>query len=177
MPTYFVTVDGEEHQVELQQQQDGLYQMTLDERARQVDARATSGAALSLIIDGVSYDADIELAKGKADDDLTRRLNVRVHGAVVPAEVLDARSRSLREIAGAAGAAGGRQEIIAPMPGKVVKLLVEQGAEVSSGQGLVVVEAMKMENELTSPVDGKVTSISAEAGTAVDGGTVLMIVE
>jgi len=177
MHTYYVTVDGEEHQVELQQLEGDLYQLTMDGQARQVDARSTAGAVLSLLIDGVSYDADIERAKGQLDDDMTRHLNVRVHGAVVPVAVLDARSRSLREIAGAAGAAGGRQEIRSPMPGKVVKVLVELGTVVKAGQGLVVVEAMKMENELTSPIDGKVTKVGAEAGTAVEGGAVLVVVE
>jgi len=177
MPTYFVTVDGEEHKVELTEQREGIYQATLDEQTRQVDARAASGAVLSLLIDGVSYDADIERVKVKADDELAHHLNVRVHSAVIPVEVLDGRSRALRDIAGSAGATSGRQEIVAPMPGKVVKVLVEVGAEVEAGQGLVVVEAMKMENELQSPLAGKVVEIKAETGTTVDGGTVLIIVE
>nr|WP_306414357.1 biotin/lipoyl-containing protein [Corallococcus exiguus] len=71
----------------------------------------------------------------------------------------------------------GRQVILAPMPGKVVKVLVAVGEEVKEGQGLVVVEAMKMENELKSPKAGKVTEVFAKEGTAVENNAKLVVVE
>lgn len=71
----------------------------------------------------------------------------------------------------------GRQTIAAPMPGKVIRLLVAEGAEVHRGQGLVVIEAMKMQNELKSPKDGRVVSLPAEEGAAVGAGQVLAVVE
>ncbi|HYI97650.1 MAG TPA: biotin/lipoyl-containing protein [Bryobacteraceae bacterium] len=71
----------------------------------------------------------------------------------------------------------GRQTITAPMPGKVIRLLVAEGEEVRRGQGLVVIEAMKMQNELKSPKDGRVTSLPAEEGAAVGAGQVLAVVE
>ena len=67
--------------------------------------------------------------------------------------------------------------ISSPMPGKVVAVLVEEGQEVEEGQGLVVVEAMKMENELQSPRAGVVKGLSAEEGVAVDGGASLCTIE
>ena len=81
-----------------------------------------------------------------------------------------------RNPAGAEGAAG-PTAIKSPMPGKVVSVLVQDGQEVKKGDGLVVVEAMKMENELKSPKDGIVKEITAVEGAAVDGGVCLCIVE
>jgi biotin carboxyl carrier protein len=71
----------------------------------------------------------------------------------------------------------GVAEITAPMPGKVVRLLVEEGAEVKTGDGIVVVEAMKMQNEMKSPKDGVVKELRAVAGDTVNGGDVLAIIE
>lgn len=71
----------------------------------------------------------------------------------------------------------GTAKIVSPMPGKVVRVLVEQGAEVAAGDGIVVVEAMKMQNELKSPKQGVVASINAEVGATVNAGDVLAVVE
>lgn len=177
MTSYFVTVEGEEHEVILEPGDDGRFQMTLDGVTRQVDAEATCGDVVSLLIDNISYDADIEVRPSKKQDDMASHLNVRVHSSVFPLSVLDARSRALQEIAGSNAAQSGRQEITAPMPGKVVKLLVKAGDKVTAGQGLVVVEAMKMENEIQSPQDGTITDIQATTGSAVEAGAALMVIE
>ena len=71
----------------------------------------------------------------------------------------------------------GIAEIVAPMPGKVVRLLVEAGAEIKTGDGVIVVEAMKMQNEMKSPKDGIVKEIRAAAGDTVNGGEVLAVIE
>ena len=71
----------------------------------------------------------------------------------------------------------GTAEIIAPMPGKVVRVLVETGQEVAAGTGIVVVEAMKMQNEMKAPRAGVVTSIKAEAGDTVEAGSLLAVIE
>lgn len=71
----------------------------------------------------------------------------------------------------------GRQNITAPMPGKVVRVLVEEGATVEQGQGLVVVEAMKMQNEMKAPKSGKVIALAARAGSSVAAGQVLVTLE
>jgi biotin carboxyl carrier protein len=73
--------------------------------------------------------------------------------------------------------AHGTAEIVSPMPGKVVRILVEQGAQVEPGDGIVVVEAMKMQNELKSPKAGIVSSINAEEGATVSAGDVLALIE
>lgn len=71
----------------------------------------------------------------------------------------------------------GRQQIVAPMPGKVIRLLVKAGDEVEAGQGLVVVEAMKMQNEIRSPKKGKVERLQAKEGQAVNAGEILAWVD
>jgi biotin carboxyl carrier protein len=177
MTTYYVSANGQEHAIELQPQDNGTYVLALDGRPRRVDVRPVAGDLLSLLIDGVSYDVDVERGKPKDADDLATHVNVRVHGAVVSAAVLDARRRGLRELASQTQHKGGRQEVCAPMPGKVVKLLVDKGAAVKAGQGLIVVEAMKMENEIQSPGDGTVVDVRAQAGVAVESGAVLLVVE
>ncbi len=177
MPTYYVTHDGEEHRVDLEPADAGSYAMTLDGVPHQVDARPVNGDLLSMLIDGVSYDVDLEHGRAVKGDELATRLNVKVHDAVLEVEVLDERRRNLRDLASSAAAGGGRQEIQAPMPGKVIKYLVKPGDTVSTGQGLVVIEAMKMENEITSPGDGEVQELRVEAGSAVEAGMVLLVVE
>jgi biotin carboxyl carrier protein len=101
---------------------------------------------------------------------------VLVRGQVARVDVADERRLRLR--AGSAGfTAEGKQVINAPMPGKVVKVLVKVGDEVKEGQGLVVVEAMKMENELKSPKAGKVVELLAKEGTTVENNAKLVVVE
>jgi biotin carboxyl carrier protein len=89
--------------------------------------------------------------------------------------VVDRRRRE-RARPGAAAAAG-EQRVHAPMPGRVVRILVKPGDEVALRQGLIVVEAMKMENELTSPKAGRVREIAVTEGTSVEAGRLLVVVE
>ena len=93
----------------------------------------------------------------------------------MPVEVRD--PRSLRSRQGGAQDEKGPRKIVAPMPGRVVRLLVAEGAEVEAGQGIVVVEAMKMQNEIKSPKKGMVKKITASEGAAVNSGDVLAVVE
>lgn len=78
---------------------------------------------------------------------------------------------------GGAEGAQGRAQITAPMPGKVVRLLVAVGDEVVAGRPVVVVEAMKMQNELKAPRDGRVTSVRVEKDQSVNAGTILLVIE
>jgi biotin carboxyl carrier protein len=117
----------------------------------------------SLIIGGRSY----RVTRGAAGD-------MMVNGAPLAVEVYD--RRSLRGRAGG-GTSHGRQNICAPMPGKIVRVLVAAGDAVVAGQGLVVVEAMKMQNEMKSPKTGRVVAVRTQADAAVSPGEVLMVVE
>lgn len=89
-------------------------------------------------------------------------------------EALDERSRVIRALAGASGRAKGPAHLIAPMPGLVVRVAVKEGDPVRAGQGLVVMEAMKMENELRAPQAGTVGQVHVAAGDRVEKGTTLV---
>jgi pyruvate carboxylase subunit B len=95
-------------------------------------------------------------------------------GELLRAEVVDERTRALETLTGRGHGAGGLHSVRAPMPGLVLRVETEAGATVRAGQGLVVLEAMKMENELSSPVAGTVTAIRAVPGQPVEKGTVLI---
>ena len=85
--------------------------------------------------------------------------------------------KRLRSAAAAGMHAGGAARLVAPMPGKIVRVLTQVGAEVEAGDGLIVVEAMKMQNEMKSPKAGKITAINVEVGATVNGGDVLAVIE
>ncbi len=89
-------------------------------------------------------------------------------------EALDERARAIRSLAGAGGKAAGPAALVAPMPGLVVRVLVGAGDRVQAGQGVVVIEAMKMENELRAPNPGIVRAVPVSAGSAVEKGTLLV---
>ena len=178
MARYYVTLDGSEHVVELEQLAPCQFKVVLDGAERHIDACTPRPDTISLLIDGRSHDVAIErVAARERSETLAARCNVRLQSLVIPVEVLDERRHNLRAVAGDTAVASGRCEIIAPMPGKVVKLLVERGARVEAGQGVVVVEAMKMENEIKCPGAGTVVDVRAQPGQAVDRGTLLLVVE
>jgi biotin carboxyl carrier protein len=102
------------------------------------------------------------------------RLLVHVDGYTVPVSVLAPGRR--RSASGGAEGAAGPAAIVAPMPGRIVKVLVAPGDVVTARQGLVVVEAMKMENELRAPRDGTVVEVRAREGAPVDANVVLVVI-
>jgi pyruvate carboxylase subunit B len=95
-------------------------------------------------------------------------------GEAVEVEVLDERTRHIRTLVGAAKVQAGGGAVKAPMPGLVARVLVERGQTVAAGMGLVVLEAMKMENELKAPGAGVVETIAAKPGQVVEKGQVLV---
>jgi biotin carboxyl carrier protein len=137
-------------------------------RVLDLDAVHLRGLSLSLLENGKSWSCDIEPGKDG-------KVAVLVGGEVHPLELLDERRLRLRRATGKFSL-DGPQRIDAPMPGKVVRVLVKAGDEVTEGQGLVVIEAMKMENELKSPKAGKVTELHAVEGAAVESGAKLAVV-
>ncbi|HEY3354149.1 MAG TPA: biotin/lipoyl-containing protein [Polyangia bacterium] len=144
----------------------GQVEVTIDGRSRVVDACSLGGASWSLIVDGAAALIDLE---GDGAD-----LTVHVGDVTVPVRLIDARRQLLMQAAAQRGGAkAGPLEVRSPMPGKVVKVLVAPGAAVTAGQGLVVVEAMKMENEMRAPRDGTVEKVAVREGQAVDAGETL----
>jgi len=105
------------------------------------------------------------------------RYTIWVDGFRHEVEALDERLRAIRELAGASAGPVGPAPLLAPMPGMIVRVNVQVGDRVDPGQGLVVMEAMKMENELRSSSAGVVKAIRATPGTAVERGAVLVELE
>jgi biotin carboxyl carrier protein len=102
---------------------------------------------------------------------------VTIAGVRVEIEALDARARAVRSFAASAATASGPDPVRAPMPGMVVRVLVAPGDVVRAGDGLVIMEAMKMENELRAKSAGRVRAVLAAPGTAVEKGAVLVTLE
>jgi pyruvate carboxylase subunit B len=92
-------------------------------------------------------------------------------------EALDERSRAIRELSGASSAPSGPAPLVAPMPGMIVRIAVQVGDAVQAGQSLIVMEAMKMENELRASTAGTVKAVLAQTGAAVEKGAILLELE
>jgi pyruvate carboxylase subunit B len=105
------------------------------------------------------------------------RYTLWVDGYRFDVEALDERTRSIRDLSAANTAPTGPAPVLAPMPGLIVRVNVSPGDVVEAGQGVIVMEAMKMENELRATSSGKVKSVEVTPGTAVEKGTVLVALE
>jgi biotin carboxyl carrier protein len=146
------------------QRNSGRWQISLDGTALDADAVEIAPNVFSILLNGESFEVRIAPA---IDGKLT--LQTRHHEFI--AEVLDPRAwRGRRH---GALEAEGRQQIVAPMPGKIVRLLVKAGDRVEAGQGLLVIEAMKMQNEVRSPKTGTVERLLAKEGQPVNAGEIL----
>ena len=144
------------------------YRVTIDGRERVVDARDLGQRVWSVIDEqGRAHLADLDGAPG---DGL-----VTVGGHSFPYQLVDAR-RAVAAGLGGRRESSGPQAVKAPMPGRVVKLLVKPGDEVTAGQGVLIVEAMKMENELKAPRAGKVAEVKVKEGQAVESGESLVTI-
>jgi biotin carboxyl carrier protein len=164
---YTAIAGGEERIVEVTASGTG-YRVSIGDEVLEIDAVRLQGLSLSLLVGTRSYRCDIEPGRDG-------RISVLVNGDAHPLEILDERKLRMRRASGKFSLEG-PQRVDAPMPGKVVRVLVKVGDEVQEGQGLVVVEAMKMENELKSPKAGKVTELRAVEGAAVESGAKLVVV-
>jgi biotin carboxyl carrier protein len=105
------------------------------------------------------------------------RYTLWLDGFTFEVEALDERTRAIHDLAGNRGTAAGPAPLIAPMPGLVVRVNVQPGDQVSPGQGLVIIEAMKMENELRAQAAGRVKAVPVAPGTVVEKGALLVELE
>jgi len=159
------TVDGRTIRVEVRGG-DGRYVVTLDDRTLEVDHQETGAHFVSLLIGGRSYEAGLEKRPDGYNVVLAEdALHVELSGA------------SRASAAAPRKAEAGPARIVAPMPGRLVRVLVEPGQQVGAGDGLVVMEAMKMENELRSPRAGRIADLLVREGQAVETGALLVVVE
>ena len=176
-----------------------LLHVTLDGATHVVDARRVSDSALSLLVRNGKGDVpvrsiDASFAVQAPAGRLVRRslgegggpgaggsdFDVYLEGRAIAVQVQPSnglRDRGGASTPGTAQAGSGPQRVTSPMPGKIVRLLVKTGDQVQAKQGLVVVEAMKMENELRAARDGRVRELSVTEGQSVDAGAVLLVVD
>jgi len=163
---------------------------SVDGKVSEVDI-AVEGSSVKASIDGRSYELRIDsLDDGKAllfcgdrvfdcrilkKESRSERYEIHVGRLSVDLTLSDPKVLSASQTSGSLSEAV--VQIVAPMPGKVVRVLIEKGAEVEADQGILVVEAMKMQNELRSPKDGIVTTLNVSEGATVNAGDVLAIIE
>ncbi len=160
---WFVTVGERTFEVEL-----GPDGVLVDGTPMETDLAHVEGTGLhSLMLDGASY-------RLLASRDRGGTWELHLRGRRYRAEAIDERTRVIREMTGAPSGPGGPKPIRAPMPGLVVKVEVEEGDAVEAGRGMVIVEAMKMENELKAEVAGVVARIHVEPGQAVEKDQILV---
>jgi biotin carboxyl carrier protein len=130
------------------------------------DAVEVATGTYSVLVDGHSFEIRVEPTHG----------GLRVHAGAQEFAVSIDDPRAWRKRRGSALEAEGRQDVLAPMPGKVVRLLAKQGDDVEAGQGLFVVEAMKMQNEIRSPKKGTLEKLLVTEGQVVNAGEALAVV-
>ncbi|TMQ65637.1 MAG: hypothetical protein E6K79_04745 [Candidatus Eisenbacteria bacterium] len=159
-----LTRDGREHQVEVEPSGAG-FTVTLDGREHRVEG--SFGRVMRAWIDHRPVEASVH----REGLDIVVELDGRSY-AFRPRD-----PRAPKLARRRAGADLTRGEVHAPMPGLIVDVLVEKGADVEAGQPVVIVEAMKMQNELVAPLKGRVTRISVEPGAAVETGQLLIAIQ
>ncbi len=163
---YFVEIGSRMVEVEL-----GPHGVRLDGEETVADLAEVDGTEVrTLLLDGRSH----WILASRNEGGLW---NLHLPGRRVQARVMDERTRAIREMTGGKAAAQGPAALKAPMPGLVVKVEVEEGDEIFPGQGLVIVEAMKMENELKAETHARVKAVKARPGEAVEKDQVLLELE
>ena len=145
---------------------DGRYRITIGEEAWEVDARLTAQGIYSLLVDGVSYVADVVDRDGACVVD--------VGGELYEITVEEQTRHIIRTRGGAAGGSRSRT-LTAPLPGKISRVAVRLGDAVAAGDTLLVIEAMKMENEFKAGAAGTVAEVRVQPGQAVNAGDVLIV--
>jgi biotin carboxyl carrier protein len=157
--------------IEIELPEDAAGMALIDGRAAAIDWREfPNGKGGSLLLNGKSFTIELEREGGE--------YRIQTAGHDLKATVTDERQEALLKLIGAAArpktAAG---ELHAPMPGLIVRIHPAAGEAVKSGAGVMVIEAMKMENELKAPIDGVVESIRVNAGQVVEKGQLLMVIK
>jgi biotin carboxyl carrier protein len=160
-------VDGRALRVEVTRA-NGRFAVTLAGRPMEIDFVSTDRHFASLLVAGHSYEVALEPRTGG--------YAVFLQGDVLEVQLQDA-SSAARAPAAADTPRGGPARVQAPMPGKIVRVLASVGQEVTNGQGLVVMEAMKMENELRAARAGRVREVRVAEGEAVETGALLVVLE
>jgi biotin carboxyl carrier protein len=164
-----VEIDGDKRELEVQREGSHIV-AKVDGRPYEIEAHSSPDGAYLLLCEGRVYECRVSQQGARRE-----AFHVTVGSRDFQAILTD--PKRLRAGQSAGVKTDGTAQILAPMPGKVVRVMVEVGADVEEGTGLVVVEAMKMQNEMKSPKSGKVTTINVTTGATVNAGDVLAVVE
>ena len=162
--------------VEIKRHADG-YEVTVDGKTRLVDPVHTGGTTWSLLIRDADGSTTRSVEANVTPQKAASGFDVHINGLHVPVLLKGGLGRRTRDGDAHGGRGAGPQRVIAPMPGKVVRVLVKPGDEVKARQPLVVVEAMKMENELRAARDGRVREVGVNEGQSVEAGATLVTVD
>jgi biotin carboxyl carrier protein len=166
---YMATLAGADHELEVEELAATSLRIKLGADQFDVDVRRVGLASFSILVDNRCFDLDVI-----PDGD---EIIVTSRGGTTRVTLVDTARRPRRGADAARAQAAGRVELRAMMPGRVVNVLVKAGDAVTFQQGVVVVEAMKMENELKSPKEGKVAEVKVAPGQTVEKGDVLIVIE
>lgn len=170
--TFEIELNGRGRTVSIERDGHARYRVTVDGVAAVVDAQRTGESGVTLLFPDQAHDGvTIQFAPGQAAGEMRAYLAGRIIAVSVNGR------RTGRAAADTGSGAHGEQKVVAPMPGRVVRVLVAPGDEVERRQAVVVVEAMKMENELRSPKAGRVKDVTVTPGTSVEAGRVLVVIE
>ncbi|MEJ7578287.1 MAG: biotin/lipoyl-containing protein [Pyrinomonadaceae bacterium] len=162
-------INDQKHALDIRREGDFVVAL-VDERRYELEAREVERGVHLLIADNRVYECRVENTA-----EANGAVRVEIGGSSY--EIVLSDPKRLRAARSAGAEQGGRAVLKATMPGKIVRVLVEAGAEVEAGAGVIVVEAMKMQNELKSPKSGRVVEITAQEGATVNAGEVLAVIE
>ena len=165
------SISGNEHEVELDLLTNNAT-VAVDGRRYELEVRGLENGEYLLVNGSKLYDCRVNQ---KRDVSFTNDFEVVLRGRHHEVTLID--PKRLRSAQSDGSHHGGAAEIVSPMPGKLVRILVKPGDQVDAGAGVVVVEAMKMQNEMKAPKSGIVISIEAAEGATVNAGDVLAVIE
>ena len=165
----FIAKLGERtHTVDIEEIGRSLYRVAVDGSEFLVDGKKSGLTNYSLIVDNRSFEVEVDITEDE--------YRVLVDGRSYHVHLVDERRMRLGGLQSGIQLQG-RQKVSVPMPGKVIAVLVSEGDKIERGQGLVIVEAMKMENEVRCPINGEVKEVRVKAGDSLEAGATLMVVE
>jgi biotin carboxyl carrier protein len=166
---YIATHQGKTVRVKILETSPNLFRVNLDDREYHVDYLEPQPNLLSLLIDGRSFEVDVDAV------DTSDLFEVVIEGDHFEVEMVEEKKKKLAMKL--SRGASGRQDLRSPMAGNVRQVMAQPGDRVKAGQVLLILEAMKMENEIKSPIDGIIGSVTARVGHGVATGDPLCVVE
>ena len=172
---YSIAINGKEHTLDLERGE--ALSCRLDGEQFEAEAAEISPGVYSVLLGGKSFQArvaDIPAVSADGAGAASTSYRVQIDGTTYFVAIRDPRRRTRER---GAAAREGKQSITAPMPGKVIRILVSENQRVEAGQGLVVIEAMKMQNEIKSAKSGSVVRVLVREGQTVNAGETLLVVE